>query len=53
MHLTHARNKQTMHYGPSNEIKEIEGCKKCPKVKPQCMPIFDPVVVKPFFDDAK
>ena len=23
-----------MHYGASNEIKEIEICKKCPKAKP-------------------
>ena len=43
----------SMHYGPSNEIKEIEVCKKCPKVKPYCMPIFDPIMVKPFLDDAK
>ena len=43
----------TVHYGPSNEIKEIEVCKKCPKVKPYCMPIFDPIMVKPFLDDAK
>ena len=42
-----------LHYGPSNEIKEIEVCKKCPKVKPYCVPIFDPIMVKPFLDDAK
>ena len=42
-----------MHYGASNEIKEIEVCKKCPKVEPYCVPIFDPVMVKPFLDDAK
>ena len=42
-----------MHYGASNEIKEIEVCKKCPKVKPYCVPIFDPIMAKPFLDDAK
>ena len=42
-----------MHYGPCNEIKEIEVCKKCPKVKPYCVPIFDPIMVKPFLDDSK
>ena len=30
-----------MNYGPSNEIKEIEVCKKYPKVKPYCVPILD------------
>ena len=42
-----------MHYGASNEIKEIEVCKKCPKVEPYFVPIFDPIVVKPCLDDAK
>ena len=42
-----------MHNGASNEIKEIEVCKKCPKVEPYCVPIFDPITVKPFLDDAK
>ena len=42
-----------MHYGASNEIKEIEVCKKCPKVKPYCVPIFDPIMAKHFQDDAK
>ena len=42
-----------LHYGASNEIKEIEVCKKYPKVKPYCVPIFDPIMVKPFLDDAK
>ena len=42
-----------MHYGTSNEIKEIEVCKKCPKVEPYFVPIFDPIVVKPCLDDAK
>ena len=40
-----------MHNGASNEIKEIEVCKKCPKVKPYCVPIFDPNMFKPFLDD--
>ena len=44
--------KLTMHNGASNEIKEIKVCKKCPKVKPYCAPIFDPIVFKPFLDDA-
>ena len=43
----------TMHNGASNEIKEIKVFKKCPKVKPYCVPIFDPIMVKPFLDDAK
>ena len=43
----------TLHYGASNEIKEIEVCKKCPKVEPYFVPIFDPIVVKPCLDDAK
>ena len=42
-----------MHNGASNEIKEIEVCKKCPKVEPYFVPIFDPIVVKPCLDDAK
>ena len=42
---------QTLHNGASNEIKEIEVCKKCPKVKPYCVPIFDPNMFKPFLDD--
>ena len=43
----------SLHYRPGNEIKEIEVCKKWPKVKPYCMPIFNPILVKPFFDDTK
>ena len=43
----------SMHYGASNEIKEIEVCKKCPKVEPYFVRIFDPIVVKPCLDDAK
>ena len=42
----------TMHNGASNEIKEIKVCKKCPKVKPYCALIFDPIMFKPFLDDA-
>ena len=38
-----------MHNGASNEIKEIEVCKKCPKVKPYCGPIFDPIMFKLFW----
>ena len=45
--------KAPVHYGASNEIKEIEVCKKCPKVEPYFVPIFDPIVVKPCLDDAK
>ena len=45
--------RQAVHYGASNEIKEIEVCKKCPKVEPYFVPIFDPIVVKPCLDDAK
>ena len=44
---------QSLHYGPGNEIKEIEVCKKCPKVELYFVPIFDPIVVKPCLDDAK
>ena len=43
----------TLHNGASNEIKEIKVWKKCPKVKPYCAPIFDPIMFKPFLDDAK
>ena len=42
-----------LHYGASNEIKEIEVCKKCPKVEPYCVPNFGPIMVKPFLNDAK
>ena len=42
------KEEPTLHYGASNEIKEIEVCKKCPKVKPYCVPIFDPIMAKPF-----
>ena len=42
-----------MHNGASNEIKQIKVCKKCPKVKAYCVPIFDPIMFKPFLDDAK
>ena len=38
--------------GASNEIKEIKVCKKCPKVKPYCAPIFYPIMFKPFLDDT-
>ena len=38
-----------VHNGASNEIKEIEVCKKCPKVKPYCGPIFDPIMFKLFW----
>ena len=41
-----------LHNGASNEIKEIKVCKKCPKVKPYCAPIFDPIMFKSFLDDA-
>ena len=41
-----------MHNGASNEIKEIQVGKKCPKVEPYCAPIFDPIMFKPFLDDA-
>ena len=44
---------EPMHNGASNEIKEIKACKKCPKVKPYCMPIFDPIMFKTFLNDAK
>ena len=43
---------KAMHNGASNEIKEIKVCKKCPKVKPYCEPIFDPIMFKPFLDGA-
>ena len=43
----------TMHNGTSNDIKEIEVWKKCPKVEPYCVPIFHPIMFKPFWDDAK
>ena len=49
----HPCAQDTLHYGASNEIKEIEVCKKCPKVEPYFVPIFDPIVVKPCLDDAK
>ena len=39
----------TLHNGASNEIKEIEVCKKCPKVKPYCGPIFDSIMFKLFW----
>ena len=42
-----------LHNGASNEIKEIKVFKKCPKVKPYCVPIFDPIMFKPFLDGAK
>ena len=44
---------QPVHNGASNEIKEIEVWKKCPKVKPYCTPIFDLIMFKAFLDDAK
>ena len=44
-------NMEPVHNGASNEIKEIKVCKKCPKVKPYCVPIFDPNMFKPFLDD--
>ena len=43
----------TLHNGASNEIKEIKVFQKCPKVKPYCTPIFDPILFKLFLDDAK
>ena len=43
---------EAMHNGASNEIKEIKVCKKCPKVEPYCALIFDPIMFKPFLDDA-
>ena len=42
-----------LHNGASNEIKEIMVFQKCPKVKPYCTPIFDPILFKLFLDDAK
>ena len=39
---------ESMHNGASNEIKEIKVFKKCPKVEPYCMPIFDPNRFEPF-----
>jgi len=42
-----------LHNGASNEIKEIKVFKKCPKVKPYYVPVFDPIMFKPFLDDAK
>ena len=44
---------KSMHYGASNEIKEIKVCKKCPKVKPYCDAIFDQIMSKPFLDGTK
>jgi len=41
-----------VHNGASNEIKDIEVYKKCPKVEPYCVPIFDPNMFKPFLDDT-
>ena len=43
---------EPVHNGASNEIKEIKVCKKCPKVKPNCAPIFDPIMFKPFLYGA-
>ena len=37
-----------VHNGASNEIKEIKVFKKCPKVEPYYMPMFDPNRFKPF-----
>ena len=51
-HVSGSLGTQSMHNGASNEIKEIEVCKKCPKEKPYCAPIFDPIMFKPFLDDA-
>ena len=44
---------EPLHNGASNEIKEIEVCKMWPKVKLYCAPICDPIMFKPFLDDAK
>ena len=33
--------------------REINVCKKCPKVNPYCNAIFDPILFKPFLDGAK
>ena len=38
-----------LHNGASNEIKEIEVCKKCPKIKTYCGSIFDPIMFKLFW----
>ena len=48
--LKHSKGKvvATLHNGASNEIKEIKVFKKCPKVEPYCMPIFDPNRFEPF-----
>ena len=43
----------SLHNGASNEIKEVKVCKKCAKLKPYCVPMFDPTMFKPFLDDAK
>ena len=40
---------KAMRNGASNEIKENEVCKKCPKVNPYCNAIFDPIMSKPFW----
>ena len=40
-----------MHYGPSNEIEEIKVCKKCPKVKHYCAPIFIQICSKLFLQN--
>ena len=45
--------KESIHNGASNEIKDIEVCKKCPRAKTYCAPIFDPIMFKAFLDDAK
>ena len=44
----HSTFSHTLHNGASNEIKEIKVFKKCPKVEPYCMPIFDPNRFEPF-----
>ena len=39
--------------GASNGIKYIKVRKKCPNVKLYYVPIFDPIMFKPFLDDAE
>ena len=46
----HLYHNQSLHNAASNEIKEIEFCKKCPKVKPYPAPIFDPIMFKNLCD---
>ena len=52
-YTVHLQKKQSLHNGASNEIKEFKVSKSCPKVRPYCGPIYDPIMFKPFLDDAK